>query len=114
MRSGSWGPVAPVTGIECAGTVEYDPRGRLAAGTTVVGLLGGLGRTRNGSYGERWRRRSACGPGRALAGRRCVIRRGGKAQPAMACIPVAAISPGTWIQPAGQAQFCPFASACAF
>jgi NADPH:quinone reductase-like Zn-dependent oxidoreductase len=52
MRNGSWGAVAPVTGIECAGTVETDPSGRLAAGTPVVALLGGMGRTRNGSYAE--------------------------------------------------------------
>src|SRR6516225_1335166 len=52
MRSGSFGEVAPVTGIECAGTMEADPSGRLAAGTAVVAILGGLGRTRNGSYAE--------------------------------------------------------------
>lgn len=52
MRSGAWGAVAPVTGIECAGIVEDDPSGRLAAGTPVIALLGGMGRTRNGSYAE--------------------------------------------------------------
>jgi NADPH:quinone reductase len=52
MRSGAWGQVAQVTGIECAGTVEADPSGRLAAGTPVVAILGGMGRTRNGSYAE--------------------------------------------------------------
>jgi NADPH:quinone reductase-like Zn-dependent oxidoreductase len=52
MRSGSFGPVAQVTGIECAGTVESDPCGRLAAGTPVVAILGGMGRSRNGSYAE--------------------------------------------------------------
>jgi NADPH2:quinone reductase len=52
MRSGAWGEVAQVTGIECAGTVEYDPSGTLAAGTTVIAILGGMGRTRNGSYAE--------------------------------------------------------------
>ncbi|MER5637924.1 zinc-binding dehydrogenase [Kitasatospora sp. NPDC002227] len=52
MRGGAWGEVAPVTGIECAGTVEHDPSGRLAAGTPVLALLGGMGRTRNGSYAE--------------------------------------------------------------
>jgi NADPH:quinone reductase-like Zn-dependent oxidoreductase len=44
--------VAKVTGIECAGTVLADPSGRLAEGTPVVAILGGLGRTRNGSYAE--------------------------------------------------------------
>ena len=53
MRSGSFGEVARVPGIECAGTVLADPSGRLAAGTAVVAILGGMGRTRNGSYAER-------------------------------------------------------------
>jgi NADPH:quinone reductase len=52
MRSGSFGEVAKVTGIECAGTVVTDPSGRLAAGAAVVAILGGMGRTRNGSYAE--------------------------------------------------------------
>jgi NADPH:quinone reductase-like Zn-dependent oxidoreductase len=52
MRSGAWGKVAQVPGIECAGTVQADPSGRLAAGTAVVAILGGLGRTRNGSHAE--------------------------------------------------------------
>src|SRR5690242_4711202 len=52
MRSGAWGTVAQVTGIECAGTVQADPNGRLAAGAPVVAILGGMGRTRNGSYAE--------------------------------------------------------------
>jgi NADPH:quinone reductase len=49
FRSGAWGDVAKVTGIECAGTVEG---GALPAGTRVVAILGGMGRTRNGSYAE--------------------------------------------------------------
>ena len=52
MRSGAFGEVAEVTGIECAGTVVADPSGRLAEGTAVVAVLGGMGRTRNGSYAE--------------------------------------------------------------
>src|SRR5215469_11713013 len=52
MRGGVFGEVAKVTGIECAGTVVADPSGRLAAGTAVVAILGGMGRTRNGSYAE--------------------------------------------------------------
>jgi NADPH:quinone reductase-like Zn-dependent oxidoreductase len=52
MRSGAMGEVAQVTGIECAGTVVTDPSGRLAEGTAVVAILGGMGRTRNGSYAE--------------------------------------------------------------
>jgi NADPH2:quinone reductase len=52
MRDGSFGEVARVPGIECAGTVQDDPSGRLAAGTAVIAILGGMGRTRNGSYAE--------------------------------------------------------------
>ncbi|MFK8906308.1 zinc-binding dehydrogenase [Streptomyces sp. YS-3] len=52
MRAGTWGDVAAVPGIECAGLVEADPSGRLATGTRVVAILGGMGRTRNGSYAE--------------------------------------------------------------
>ena len=52
MRSGAMGEVAKVTGIECAGTVVTDPSGRLTEGTAVVAILGGMGRTRNGSYAE--------------------------------------------------------------
>src|SRR5580700_712132 len=52
MRSGAMGEVAQVTGIECAGTVVADPSGRLAEGTVVFAILGGMGRTRNGSYAE--------------------------------------------------------------
>lgn len=52
MRSGAWGEVAQVTGIECAGTVQADPSGQLAEGAPVVAILGGMGRTRNGSYAE--------------------------------------------------------------
>jgi NADPH2:quinone reductase len=52
MRNGSWGQVARVPGIECAGTIEADPSGRLAPGSPVVAILGGMGRTRDGSYAE--------------------------------------------------------------
>ncbi|MGW7099255.1 zinc-binding dehydrogenase, partial [Streptomyces sp. NPDC054838] len=52
MRAGAWGEVAAVPGIECAGVVEHDPSGRLATGTRAVAILGGMGRTRNGSYAE--------------------------------------------------------------
>ncbi|GAB2510517.1 zinc-binding dehydrogenase [Nocardia heshunensis] len=52
MRSGQWGDVAQVTGIEAAGVVAADPSGELAPGTPVVAIMGGLGRTRNGAYAE--------------------------------------------------------------
>src|SRR5260370_26046864 len=52
MRSGKWGDLPRVTGIECAGVVEDARSGRFAPGTRVVALMGGMGRTRNGSYAE--------------------------------------------------------------
>ncbi|MEU3315983.1 zinc-binding dehydrogenase [Streptomyces sp. NPDC006662] len=52
MRAGAWGEVAAVPGIECVGQVEADPSGRFAPGDRVVAILGGMGRTRNGSYAE--------------------------------------------------------------
>ena len=52
MRNGEWPEAAPVSGIEAAGTVVHDPAGALAEGTSVVAIMGGLGRTRNGSYAE--------------------------------------------------------------
>lgn len=52
MRSGAWGDVAAVPGIECAGVVEAAPAGELPVGAKVVAILGGMGRTRNGSYAE--------------------------------------------------------------
>src|SRR6266496_2772169 len=55
FRDGRWGDLqdAPVTGIECAGTVALDRSGRLAPGTKVVAIMGGMGRTRNGTYAEK-------------------------------------------------------------
>jgi NADPH:quinone reductase-like Zn-dependent oxidoreductase len=52
MRSGVWSFGIPVLGIECAGTVEHDPSERLPRGAAVVALVGGLARTRNGTYAE--------------------------------------------------------------
>ncbi len=52
MRSGVWQFGIPVLGIEAAGTVEHDPSGKLARGTAVVAIVGGMARTRNGSYAE--------------------------------------------------------------
>lgn len=52
MRSGVWQFGIPVLGIEAAGTVEQDPSGELAPGTTVVAIVGGMARNRNGSYAE--------------------------------------------------------------
>jgi NADPH:quinone reductase-like Zn-dependent oxidoreductase len=52
MRKGEWPEATPISGIEAVGTVVHDPSGALAEGTTVVTVMGGLGRTRNGSYAE--------------------------------------------------------------
>jgi NADPH:quinone reductase-like Zn-dependent oxidoreductase len=52
MRKGAWGKVAKVSGIECVGLVEHDTTGRLQKGSKVAAIMGGMGRTRNGSYAE--------------------------------------------------------------
>lgn len=52
MRKGLWGKVAQITGIECVGEVALDPSGKLAEGQTVAAIMGGMGRSRNGSYAE--------------------------------------------------------------
>jgi len=55
MRSGAWGDVAEITGIECVGVVKSDPDGKFAPGQKVTALMGGMGRLMNGSYAERTR-----------------------------------------------------------
>ena len=52
MRKGVWGDVAQISGIECVGEVEDDPSGDLPRGQAVFAIMGGMGRTRNGSYAE--------------------------------------------------------------
>src|SRR6201988_1031013 len=52
FRKGVWGDVAEITGIECVGVVRADPDGRFATGQTVMALVGGMGRSINGSYAE--------------------------------------------------------------
>src|SRR5262249_32642846 len=52
MRKGEWPEATPISGIEAVGTVVTDPSGALAEGTRVLTIMGGLGRTRNGSYAE--------------------------------------------------------------
>src|ERR1700756_3312152 len=52
FRKGAWGDVAEISGIECVGVVKDDPDGRLATGQTVMALVGGMGRSINGSYAE--------------------------------------------------------------
>src|SRR6478752_7584358 len=52
MRKGVWGEVAKVSGIECVGLVKADPGGGLAVGQKVAAIMGGMGRTINGSYAQ--------------------------------------------------------------
>src|SRR5947207_1824118 len=59
FRSGMWGEVAAVSGIECVGVVAADRDGRFAPGQTVAALMGGMGRTIDGSYAELTRVRAS-------------------------------------------------------
>jgi NADPH:quinone reductase len=52
FRKGVWGEVAEISGIECAGLVKADPDGRFKSGQKVVAVVGGMGRSFNGSYAE--------------------------------------------------------------
>jgi len=52
MRRGEWAESAPVSGIECVGIVDACPGGEFEVGAKVASLMGGLGRTINGSYAE--------------------------------------------------------------
>lgn len=52
MRRGEWAEAAPVSGIECVGIVDACPGGEFAVGSKVAALMGGMGRTINGSYAE--------------------------------------------------------------
>ena len=52
MRAGTWAEAAPISGIECVGVVQACPGGELKLGQKVVALMGGMGRSINGSYAE--------------------------------------------------------------
>jgi NADPH:quinone reductase len=52
FRKGAWGDVAEISGIECVGVVKADPEGRFSAGQKVMALVGGMGRSIDGSYAE--------------------------------------------------------------
>jgi len=52
MRRGEWAEAAPVSGIECVGIVKSCPGNEFPVGAKVAALMGGLGRTINGSYAE--------------------------------------------------------------
>ncbi|HZC89541.1 MAG TPA: SDR family NAD(P)-dependent oxidoreductase [Mycobacterium sp.] len=59
MRRGEWAEAAEVSGIECVGIVDSCPAGEFPVGAKVAALMGGLGRTINGSYAEYTRVRAA-------------------------------------------------------
>jgi NADPH:quinone reductase-like Zn-dependent oxidoreductase len=52
MRKGEWAEAAEISGIECVGIVKSCPGGEFQVGSKVAALMGGLGRTINGSYAE--------------------------------------------------------------
>ncbi|MEB3050333.1 zinc-binding alcohol dehydrogenase family protein [Mycolicibacter sp. MYC123] len=52
MRRGEWAEAAEVSGIECVGIVDACPGGEFQVGAKVAALMGGLGRTINGSYAQ--------------------------------------------------------------
>ena len=52
MRKGEWTEAAKVSGIECVGVVKDCPDGQFRPGTKVAALMGGLGRSIDGSYAE--------------------------------------------------------------
>jgi NADPH:quinone reductase len=53
MRLGQWPESHEVPGIECVGVASACPSGKFAVGAKVAGIMGGLGRTVQGSYAEK-------------------------------------------------------------
>lgn len=52
MRRGEWAEAALISGIECVGIVRGCPGGEFTEGTKVAAVMGGLGRSLNGSYAQ--------------------------------------------------------------
>jgi NADPH:quinone reductase len=52
FRKGAWGDVAEISGIECVGVVKDDPDRCFSPGQKVMALVGGMGRSIDGSYAE--------------------------------------------------------------
>ncbi len=52
FRQGAWKDAAEISGIECVGVVKADPSGRLPVGQKVLAIVGGMGRSINGSYAQ--------------------------------------------------------------
>jgi NADPH:quinone reductase len=59
MRRGEWAEAAEVSGRECVGIVDACPTGEFLVGSKVAALMGGLGRTVNGSYAQYTRVRAS-------------------------------------------------------
>jgi NADPH:quinone reductase len=59
MRRGEWAEAAEVSGIECVGIVDSCPGAEFPVGAKVAALMGGLGRSINGSYAEYTRVRAS-------------------------------------------------------
>lgn len=51
MRKGEWDACNPITGLECVGTVEACPGSGFPVGAKVLGVMGGMVRSRPGAYG---------------------------------------------------------------
>jgi len=52
FRQGVWGDVARVSGIECVGEVHDPGASKLRKGQRALALMGGMGRSINGSYAQ--------------------------------------------------------------
>src|ERR1700754_2175506 len=52
MRRGEWAENADVIGLECVGIVKSCLGGEFPIGAKVAAMMGGMGRTINGSYAE--------------------------------------------------------------
>jgi NADPH:quinone reductase-like Zn-dependent oxidoreductase len=52
FRKGVWGDVAEISGIECVGVVKESLGPHFAPGQKALAIVGGMGRSINGSYAE--------------------------------------------------------------
>ena len=52
MRKGEWDEWNPITGLEAVGIAEACPGGEVKVGSKVIGVMGGIGRSRPGGYGD--------------------------------------------------------------
>ena len=52
MRKGEWDEYDPISGLECVGLVADCPDHSIPLNSIVAAVMGGMGRTRPGSYGE--------------------------------------------------------------